>query len=120
MVKVEPPELLSVSPRILLLPVVTLPKDKLAGLDATVPGAAPVPLSDTFTVGLEAFEVIARFPLAAPLELGANVTLKVALCPPVNVTGNCGPLSLKTAPLALAAEIVTLAPPVFVTVSLSV
>jgi hypothetical protein len=56
-------------------------------------------------------------PLAAPLAVGAKSTVKDVLCPAASVTGMKGTLKLKPRPLALALEIETLVPPVFVNVS---
>jgi hypothetical protein len=51
---------------------------------------------------LDAVDVIVTLPLAAPAVSGANETLKVALCPDVNVTGTVIPLSVNPVPLTLA------------------
>src|ERR1700674_5447962 len=67
--------------------------------------------------GFEAVEVIVRFPLTLPADAGVNVTVKVALCPAVNVTGALTPVRLYPVPLIPTWEIVTLEPPVLVTVS---
>jgi hypothetical protein len=87
------------------------------GFDPSVPGATPVPDNAIASVGLEAFEVIVTVPLAAPAAVGVNVTLNVVLCPAVNVMGTVTPLRLNPVPLIPTCEIVTLDPPVFVTVS---
>jgi hypothetical protein len=50
-------------------------------------------------VGLEAFEVIVTLPLTVPADAGVNLTLKVALCPAVSVTGVVMPLKLNPVPL---------------------
>jgi hypothetical protein len=100
-----------------LLPTVTLPKLRLLGFDPNVPAVTPVPDNAIVRAGLEAFEVIVMVPLAAPAAEGANFTLKVALCPDVNVTGAVIPLRLNPVPLIATCEIVTLDPPLFVTVS---
>ena len=65
-------------------------------------------------------EVMATFPLTAPPAVGANCTLKVALCPAVRVRGKVSPLSVKPVPVAAAAEMVRLDPPEFVRVSVNV
>jgi len=52
-----------------------------------------------------------------PAEVGAKITVKVALCPVVNVTGGVIPEMLNPVPDATTAEIVVLVPPVFVIVS---
>src|ERR1700674_1920433 len=67
--------------------------------------------------GFEAVEVIVRFPLTLPADAGVNVTVKVALCPAVNVTGALTPVRLYPVPLIPTWEIVTLEPPALVTVS---
>jgi len=77
----------------------------------------PVPDNGTASVGFDAFEVIVTFPLTAPADVGLNETLKVALRPAASVTGVAIPLKLNPVPLAPTWEIVTLDPPVFVTVS---
>jgi hypothetical protein len=82
-----------------LLPTVTLPKLRLLGFDPKVPAVTPVPDNAMVSVGLEAFDVMVTVPLAAPAAAGANFTLKVALCPAVNVTGAVIPLRLNPAPL---------------------
>jgi hypothetical protein len=64
----------------------------------------------------EAFEVMLTLPVAAPLAVGVNSTVKDVVCPAASVTGE-NPLNLKPVPLALAAEIERLVPPVFVNVS---
>ena len=59
-------------------------------------------------------------PLAPLPEVGAKVTLRLALWPGFKVIGKFMPLALNPEPVALAAEIVTLAPPELVRVSASV
>ena len=80
-------------------PTVTLPKLKLVGFGPSAPGATPVPANGMVSDGLEAFEVIVIVPLALPADAGVNVTLKVALCPDVRVTGAGMPLRLNPVPL---------------------
>ena len=86
-------------------------------MDPSVPGAIPVPDNAIVRVGLEAFEVMVTVPLAAPAAVGVNVTLNVVLCPAFNVTGTETPFRLKPVPVIPTCEIVTLVPPVLVTVS---
>ena len=62
-------------------------------------------------------EVMLTLPLAAPLALGANSTLKDVLCPAFRVTGTVKPVRLNPLPLAVAAEMVSALPPVLVNVS---
>jgi hypothetical protein len=100
--------------------VATVPKLRLAGFAASWPGVMPVPDRGTFRAGLDAFEVIARLPLTLLPDVGAKVVLKLRLWPAFRVIGKLRPLMLNPEPVALAAEMVTLAPPEFVIVSASV
>ena len=52
-----------------------------------------------------------------PALVGAKVTVKVVLCPAVNVTGSVIPEMLNPVPDAATAETVALVPPVLVSVS---
>jgi hypothetical protein len=65
----------------------------------------------------EALEVMLTLPVAAPLAVGEKSTVKDVLWPAANVKGTAIPLKLNPAPLAVAAEIVRLDPPVLVSVS---
>ena len=63
-----------------LAPTTTLPRPSVAGLTVNCPAAtAPVPERAIFKVGLDAFEVIATFPLTVPAEAGVKETLKLVL-----------------------------------------
>jgi hypothetical protein len=79
----------------------------------------PAPESGTFKVELVAFDAMARLPVTLPPEVGENATLKLTLCPAFSVAGKVMPLALNPNPVAAAEEIVTLAPPELVTVSVS-
>ncbi len=68
-------------------------------------------------MGLEALEVMLRLPLAAPLVVGEKSMVNEVLWPAVSVNGKDKPLKLNPVPLAVAAEIVRLVPPVLVSVS---
>jgi hypothetical protein len=116
-VRLEPPELVRVSDKLLLLPVRTLPNARLEGLAASVPGATPVPESAMLKLGLEPLEVMLTLPLTAPLVVGAKVTVNEVLCPAFRVRGRESPLMLYPLPVAAAAEIVRLDPPELVNVS---
>ena len=76
-----------------------------------------MPDNATLKVGFEAFEVIVTFPLAFPADWGVNLTVKLALCPAVKVNGAAIPVMVNPAPLIPTWEIVTVEPPVLVTVS---
>jgi hypothetical protein len=109
-----------VSEREPVLPTVTFPKLRLVGLPVKAPGATPVADTGTVNVAFVAVEVMVRFPLSAPPDVGANETVNAALCPLFNVSGVAIPVTLRPAPVMPTAETVTLAPPVFVIVSDSV
>jgi len=79
-----------------------------------------VPESATLRAEFDALEVMARLPLAPLPEVGAKVTLRLALWPAFKVRGKVRPLALNPEPVAVAAEIVTLVPPELVRVSASV
>ena len=66
---------------------------------------------------LEASEMMARLPLTTPAAAGANFTLNVTVWLGVRVVGRASPVTEKPAPVTLACEIVTLTPPVLVSVS---
>ena len=95
----EPPVFVTVSDRDLLLPRITLPKLRLLGLDPKAPTASPVPVNGMVNVGFDAFEVTLTAPLVLVADAGVNVTVKVALCPAVRVTGVVIPLRLNAVPL---------------------
>ncbi len=82
-----------------MLPTVRLPKLRLVGFDPSAPGVTPVADSGMVRDGLDAFEVIVILPVTLPAEAGVNVTLKLALCPAVRVTGAVIPVKLNPAPL---------------------
>jgi hypothetical protein len=82
-----------------VLPTFTLPKLRLVGFALKAPGATPVPDSGMVSVGLVAVEVTVRLPLIAPPAVGAKLTVKVALCPPLSVNGVVIPLTLIPVPV---------------------
>jgi hypothetical protein len=65
----------------------------------------------------EPVEVILRVPLTAPAAAGEKSAVNEVLWPAVKVKGKVSPLKLKPVPLATAAEMVRLVPPVLVNVS---
>jgi hypothetical protein len=56
-------------------------------------------------------QVRERLPFMVPLDCGAKVTLKLALCPAARVRGRAGPLRLKPDPVIVAPETVRFEPP---------
>jgi hypothetical protein len=103
-----------------LVPTTTLPGTAtVAGFAVSVPcaTATAVPVKGIARLGFEAFEVTVTVPLNVPADVGANFTVNDVLCPGVNVTGVLIPEMLNPVPAAVAAKIVALVPPVFVTVS---
>ena len=61
------------------------------GFTANCPVGVPFPDNGTFSVGLDASDLMARFPLSLPAEGGVNTTLNVMLCPGVRVSGGLIP-----------------------------
>jgi hypothetical protein len=103
--------------RVELNPTVTLPKLRVDGETPSCPVAVPVPDKAMTSGELSAFETRVRFAVTEAAVLGAKVTLKVTLCPADKFAGSVSPLIEKAALPTLAEEIVTVLPPVFVTVS---
>ena len=68
-------------------------------------------------LGFEAFDVTVTVPGNDPADVGAKVTVNVALCPAANVTGDVIPEMLNPVPDSATTEIVALVPPVLVSVS---
>ena len=100
-----------------LAPTATLPTAMGAGVALSEPAVAdPVPAREMVKVGLDPFDVTVTLPLALAVDVGAKVTVKLALCPAVSVTGGLIPLSLKPAPLIPTCETVTVALPILLTV----
>jgi len=116
MVTVDPPVFVSVSDRLLLPPTWMLPNERLVGVAVSAPCVTPVPESGMLKLGFEPFEVMVTLPLPAPLVVGEKSTVNDVLWPAFNVKGSVSPLKPNPVPLAVAAEIVTLDPPEFVSV----
>jgi len=106
-VTVEPPVFVIVSDNGSLLPTCTVPKLRLAGFALNAPTDAPTPASVMVKVGFGASEVIVTLPLAAPVDVGPNVTVNVALCDTFNATGVDMPLTLNPLPVAAICEMLT-------------
>jgi hypothetical protein len=111
----EPPVLVRVSERVLLLPTGMLGKSRLESLVLSAPpgvvvvAATATPVTGTFTTEFEASVVVTEtVPLAVPADWGVNVTVKDFLCPGDKVVGKLMPLILKPRPLTVACFTVTL------------
>jgi hypothetical protein len=90
----DPPEFVRVTVLGVLLPVCTVPKLTLAGLEVRLPAVTTVAESGIFNVALLALLVMATFPLAVPAVCGASVTVNVAVLPAAIVAGTVIPLRL--------------------------
>ena len=101
-----------------LEPSVTLPKFNAVGVSVSCPAVAPVPASATFNCESDALEKIASVPDTGPDAAGENATLNVRLCPAARFAGNDSPPTANAELETLVPEIVTLALPVFVSVSI--
>jgi len=106
------PAFVRVTVWIRLSPTWTFPKLTLAGLAPSEPGVRPLPASETFRA--PALLANAMRPLAFPLDCGANVTVRPALCPGDNVSGKVRPLRRNPVPVVVAWVTVKLVPPEFV------
>ena len=79
-VTLEPPEFVSDSDNVWLLPTCTLPKLRLGAAAPSDPAVPPpVPASGMVRLGTDPLLRIVTLPLAAPLDWGVKVTLKVAV-----------------------------------------
>ena len=84
------------------MPVVTLPKLKLAGLMLRMKVAAiPVPLRLTELGEVGALLTIEMLPDAEPATVGRKATVIVVCCPAFTVKGSEKPLTLKPEPVAV-------------------
>src|SRR5579863_5151538 len=91
-VMLDPPVLVRVSDRVCLVPTGTVPKLRLAGFDPRTPAKTPVPVSPIFKTGFAASDATETAPLAPPVVVGANETVKVVLCAGFRVSGVESPL----------------------------
>ena len=85
----------------MLLPTVTLPKLRLAGLAASS-RLTPVPERETVAGELVALLTTERLPVTLPVVVGVKAMLKVAVWPAVRVKGRESPLRPKPVPVRLA------------------
>lgn len=117
MLKLADPVLVSVRVRVLVEPVLTLPKLMLTGLALSLPCAwEALPERGTFNGELEASLVMARLPEKLAADVGAKVTVTETLAPGDTVVP-VRPEELKPVPLAAACEICTVPAPLLVNVT---
>ena len=111
----EFPLLVSVVVNELLLPTLTLPKLKLDELSPSIRVAAtPVPLREIVIGEFGALLTSVIDPVTLPAALGPNTALNVVALPAPMVTGAAIPVVLNPAPETVTEEIVTVAVPPFV------
>lgn len=99
-----------------LAPSRTAPKLMLAGLADSAP-CVPEPLRGIVSVGFVAVEAIVTLPDAAPVVVGANVDMKVAVAPAAIFWPAVNPVLLKPAPVVLTWLMVMVVFPEFVSVN---
>src|SRR5215468_11819812 len=93
-----------------VVPVVTLPKDRLVGLIPKVSAAATaVPLRLIEVGEAAALLTTEMLPEAGPAEVGAKAALMVVCWPAVTLRGSENPLTLKGAPDAVICVMVNVA-----------
>jgi hypothetical protein len=115
MVTLAVPELVKVTFTDPLAPTSKLPKLTLDGFAFRLP-STPVPVSGIVMVGSLALLVTVMLPEADAAVVGANCAVKLVLWLAARVNGVERPTAVKPAPVALTAEIVALALPLFVKV----
>lgn len=102
----------------LLAPTLMLGNVTLDGLAVSVNVAAtPVPDSGIESGEFGALLEMEMEPLAEPAVVGSKATLNVRFCPALMVTEGVSPVMLKPAPVTVAAEIVSVELPPFVSVT---
>jgi len=101
----------------LLVLVWTVAKLRLEGLAVKAPAVTPLPESVQVNGDPAAFDANVTVPDAFAVVVGANVTLKVVLCPAVKVNGVVMPLKVKPVPTIVVLLMVTLEPPELVMVA---
>jgi hypothetical protein len=99
-VRLVPPEFVSVPESDVELPTATVPKLRLVGFGVNCPWLVPVP--ERAKLALPAFVVKATLPVKLPLFGGANVSLADELLPACSVIGSVRLLIVNPAPLKAA------------------
>lgn len=78
-----------------LLPMVTLPNDRLLGFRTSCPDGTPVPESERLVTGFEASLLKVTVALNTPAAFGVNATVTAALCPAAMAIGSVGAVIAK-------------------------
>jgi len=117
-VTLELPLFVSVTACVLVVPTNRLLKLKLVGLAVNWNVAAtPVPLRAMVAGEFGALLTSETLPVKLPVAAGAKATLKLLDWPTARVSGKVSPLRLNPAPLTVAEEMVRLAVPELVRVT---
>src|SRR5260370_2234581 len=105
--RLDPPELVSVSDKVVLLPACTLPNARLVGVAASAPCVTPVPESGRLKLGFAPSEAILTLPGAAPLVFGEKSTFNASPWPAFAANLSASPLSTTPFPLATSPTLFT-------------
>jgi hypothetical protein len=98
----------------MLLPTVTCPNERLAGVAASASPPTPVPTRPTLRFEFDALLVKVTELLVHPFDAGKKFALKAILCPAARSSGSFKPERLNSELLTLDPEIVTAVCPVLV------
>jgi hypothetical protein len=108
------PEFVTVTLKLDVLPVFTLPNARLVVLkDRVCVAAIPVPLRAISAGVLGALLTTDTLPLEAPAALGANCTVRFAALPAAMFNGSASVPVLKPVPVTLTCETVSVPVPEF-------
>lgn len=111
----ELPVLVIVKLFVVEVPVFTFPKARLVALrDKVCVAATPVPLNETGEGDVGALLTIEMLPETAPVWVGRNATVTVAVAPVFMFKGRVYPLVLNAAPVRLICEMFSVAVPLLV------
>src|SRR5260370_364955 len=91
-VTLDPPELVRVPDKFVLLPIWTFPKARLAGFPDNAPCVTPLPDVGMLMLGSDPWGAMATLPLEAALVVGSKVTVNDVLWPAFKVNGRESPL----------------------------
>jgi hypothetical protein len=113
-VTLEFPVFLTVTPSSLLPPSASLPKFRLElDNERFLAVVVPVPLMLIVNVGSLPLFLMTMFPVTPPVLVGANVMVKLIVCPEPSQSGIYRSLILNSLPLKVALDITNVALPLF-------